>query len=108
MLYSFYSFLLHLILKGVLVDSFGRGMGYMRQIYSNLYADKFTTKEYIGIVDADASFVTPILPEMLFKKVNHEYVPVVLGYNDPFSTKWCNQKVIEGLGKPCVAEFMVK
>jgi hypothetical protein len=43
-------------------------MGYMRQIYSNLYADRFTTKEYIAIAVADASFVTPILPDMLFKE----------------------------------------
>ena len=43
-----------------------RRVGYSRQMYSNFYSDLYTNKEYIGIVDSDAMFMTPVVPENLF------------------------------------------
>jgi len=43
-----------------------RRIGYSRQQYSNFYSDLYTDKEYIGIVDSDALFVTHVIPENFF------------------------------------------
>ena len=43
-----------------------RRTGYSRQQYSNFYSDLYTDKEYVGIVDSDAIFSTPVIPENLF------------------------------------------
>jgi hypothetical protein len=43
-----------------------RRAGYSRQQYSNFYSDLYTDKEYIGIVDSDTFYMTPVIPENLF------------------------------------------
>ena len=54
-----------------------RREGYSRQQYSNFYSDFYSANEFIGIVDSDAFFATPVTPEDLF--VNGK--PRVFGYN---------------------------
>ena len=43
-----------------------RRVGYSRQQYSNFYSDLYTDKEYVGIIDSDSFFSTPVIPENLF------------------------------------------
>ena len=43
-----------------------RRAGYYRQQYSNFYSDLYTNKDYVGIVDSDSFFMTPVVPENLF------------------------------------------
>ena len=51
--------------------------GYSRQQYSNFYSDLYSNNEYIGIVDSDTFFATPVTPDDLF--INGK--PRVIGYN---------------------------
>ncbi len=54
-----------------------RSEGYSRQQYSNFYSDVYTDKEFIGIVDTDSFFVTPVTPKDIFI----EGKPRIIGYN---------------------------
>lgn len=51
--------------------------GYSRQQYSNFYSDMYSNSKYIGMSDADAYFVTSVVPEDLFI----DGKPRIKGYN---------------------------
>ena len=75
--------------------------GYSRQQYSNFYSDNYTNSEYIGIVDSDSFFATPVTPEDLFI----ENKPRIHGYNG-CCTGW-QLALDEAIGGYHVGEFMI-
>ena len=77
-----------------------RSEGYSRAMYSSFYADNHTQSSYIGIVDSDALFVTPVTPEDLF--IDNK--PRVIGIN-ACCTKW-EESIYDVLGVIPVATFM--
>lgn len=91
-------------LSGTLCSNW-RSEGYSRQQYSNFYSDLYTDADYIGIVDSDSSFSTPVVPEDLFDNFNGTKRPRLIGYNG-CCTPW-NKCVEPSIGKPGVIEFMV-
>lgn len=62
------------------IDVFCKGdrrAGYSRQQYSNFYSDLYTNMDYVGIVDSDSFFMTPVIPENLFV----DRKPRIYGYS---------------------------
>ena len=50
-----------------LPQSYGRGVGYTRQQYSNFYADLYAgNASVVGMVDSDMMFVSPLTPVYVF------------------------------------------
>lgn len=86
-----------------------RGLGYARQMWSNMYADMYTDSEYIAIVDTDSAFLNVVLMEDLFQRDMHNtsnFKARIRGINGVHAYQsWCNSVEI-GLGKPCISEFM--
>eukprot|EP00667_Euglena_gracilis_P012865 EG_transcript_13240 len=82
-----------------------RREGYARQVWSNLYADRHSEADFIGLSDTDAFFTTPVLPADLFNLSAGPPRPRVLGYNGCCSP-W-NSAVEYAIGQPSVAEFMI-
>ena len=79
-----------------------RNEGYSRQQYSNFYSELYTDKEYIGIIDGDVIFVTPITPEDLFIKGK----PRVNGYNGCCAYGF-EKSLPEVIGGEVIGEFML-
>jgi len=77
-----------------------RSEGYSRQQYSNFYSDAYTDKEFIGIVDTDSFFVTPVTPKDIFI----EGKPRIIGYNG--YTSW-SESLQEIFDQKPIGEFMV-
>jgi hypothetical protein len=94
--------------KGVLCSDW-RNEGYSRQQYSNFFGDLQSNASFIGIVDSDAMFATPITPNMLFRydHVSKTHKPVMYAYDNPTATGWCGQLTKVAVGGECVGEFMV-
>ena len=84
----------------------GAGYGYARQQYSNMYCDKYTDAEYVGIVDSDSWPIRPPLPSDLFSlRSDGQYRALLVGYNGV--SPWCiGAKYL--VGRPCPAEFMIR
>ena len=80
-----------------------RREGYSRQQYSNFYSDLYSDKEYIGIIDTDSFFVTPVTPDDLF--INGK--PRIIGYNGILLGNNYNGCLKEAIGYESIGEFMV-
>ena len=78
-----------------------RREGYSRQQYSNFFSDIYTQSQFIGIVDSDAFFATPITPENLFV----DGKPRIYGYNG-CCTNW-HESLNETIGGYAIGEFMI-
>lgn len=81
--------------------------GYARQQWSTFYADNYTDAEWIGIVDSDTAFITPVVPDDLFEKSQDgsKIRARVIGYNG--CCTGLLDSVAEALGHEAKAEFMV-
>lgn len=79
-----------------------RKEGYSRQQYSNFYSDLYSDKTYIGIIDSDVVFSTPVTPNDLF--INGK--PRIFGYNGccAYGFEKC---LNEAIGGEVIGEFMV-
>ncbi len=77
-----------------------RSEGYSHQQYSNFYSDAYTDKEFIGIVDTDSFFVTPVTPKDIFI----EGKPRIIRYNG--YTSW-SESLQEIFDQKPIGEFMV-
>lgn len=77
-------------------------MGYSRQQYSNFYSDLYSSRDYIGIVDTDSYFATPVAPEDLFV----DGKPRLFGYNG-CCTGWSDSLEEAIGGGYSIGEFMV-
>lgn len=84
---------------GVLCASF-RSEGYCRQMYSNFFADRQTEADFVGFVDSDTMFITPVAVADLFVGGK----PRVSAYNG-CCTGW-NSPIERAIGGKPVAEFM--
>ncbi|CEP03575.1 hypothetical protein PBRA_009460, partial [Plasmodiophora brassicae] len=84
---------------GVLCASF-RSEGYCRQMYSNFFADRQTEADFVGFVDSDTMFITPVAVGDLFVGGK----PRVSAYNG-CCTGW-NSPIERAIGGKPVAEFM--
>lgn len=66
---------------------------------------RHTAADYVGIVDSDAMFITPITPDNLFDDAGGVMKPRIFGYNGCCTT-W-EQATPAAVGKPSIGEFMV-
>ena len=95
---------------GILSDRWRNSIGYCRQQYSNFYADLYTDRDYVGIIDTDAYFMRPPNPEDVFELTTNPatntstYRPVIIGYNG--DTLWCASAEYM-VGRLCAGEFMI-
>ena len=95
---------------GILSDRWRGSLGYCRQQYSNFYADLYTDRDYVGVVDTDAYFMRPPTPDDVFQRTADPhsnasaYKPVIIGYNG--DTLWCASAEYM-IGKPCAGEYMI-
>ena len=87
-------------------------LGYARQQFSNLVVDLVAGKlldpdEWTGVVDCDAYFMTPVVPEDLFRwnPVTRNWTARITGYNGHGSS-W-DEGATFSIGAPSIGEFMV-
>ncbi|CAN0080627.1 unnamed protein product [Ectocarpus sp. 6 AP-2014] len=80
-----------------------RSEGYARQQYSNFYADLYTDADYMGIIDTDAAFISPVVPSDLFDGGK----PILRGMN--IITQWQSETSRNATGGfPYVGRFMTR